>query len=86
MKGYIRGAGYTGVVVIQLSYLPQIYRVWRTGSVQDLSPWFFIVIGVGVALLEIYSIAIKDKIYIISNAWALLNISILLALIWYLGG
>ena len=85
MRGNAQWAGYAGVIIIQLSYLPQIYRVWHTRSVQDLSPWFFLVIALGVALLEVYSIAIKDKIYIISNAWALLNISVLLALIWHFG-
>jgi len=74
------------VVIIQLAYYPQIVRIIRTQNVQGLSPWFFVVIALGVVLLEVYSIAIRDWVYIVSNAWALVNISIIVVLIWHFGG
>ena len=71
--------GYFGIFLIQSSYLPQIYRVYRGGP--HPSPAFILMIWAGLICLQIYSYSIGDKIYIASNWLGLFNTSLLLFLI-----
>jgi len=77
--------GYLGVFCIQISYLPQVYKVITTRQVAGLSPLFIFLVWLGIVLLQIYSYSIQDRIYIVSNWCGLINTSVLLVLIWLWG-
>ncbi len=74
--------GYAGVFCIQLSYLPQLYKVISTRQVAGISPLFILLVWVGVICLQVYSYSIRERIYIVSNWCGLVNTSVLLLLIW----
>jgi uncharacterized protein with PQ loop repeat len=77
-----RKLGYLGVFCIQLSYLPQLYKVISTREVNGISPLFIFMVWLGIVSLQIYSYSIRDKVYIFSNWCGLINTSLLLILIW----
>ena len=63
--------GIFGMLFIKGSYVPQLYRMWRTHEVRHISPWFVILLTVGAASYLIYSVWRNDPIYIMSNIAAL---------------
>lgn len=71
--------GYFGIFLIQSSYLPQIYQVYRSGP--HPSPAFILMIWAGLICLQIYSYSIRNRVYIASNWLGLFNTSLLLFLI-----
>jgi len=81
----MRKLGYIGVLIIQSSYVAQIYRILATRQVDGLSPAFILMVWGGLVLLQIYSLSIKDMVYIFSNFLGLLNTSLLLLLIYIWG-
>jgi MtN3 and saliva related transmembrane protein len=64
--GYLAGTGTT------LSFLPQMIRVVRTGSVSDLSIYMFLIHSSGVSLWIVYGIFMKDSIILLFNAITML--------------
>ena len=61
--------GVIGIAVICIAGLPQLVKIIKTKSVEDLSLPFFIMILVGASLLLVYSIYINDLIYIVGNIY-----------------
>ena len=59
--GYLAGAGTT------VSFFPQMIRVVRTGSVQDLSVFMFLIHTTGVTLWIVYGSIIHNIIIVIFN-------------------
>ena len=58
-------AGYAAAVCTTSAYIPQVLRVWRTRSTQDISLKMFLVLVTGLALWLIYGIS-KGEIPIIA--------------------
>ena len=76
--------GVIGIVVICFAGLPQLVKTIKTKSVEDLSLPFFIMILVGAFLLLVYSIYIKDLIYIVGNILTILITALLIVCIgWW---
>ncbi len=74
--------GYIGIILVQCSYWPQIYRVLSTRRTAALSPVFVFLVWLGLICLQIYSYHIFNLVYIVSNWIGLANTSLLLILIW----
>ena len=81
MISIIELVGLAGVLLINAAYIPQTIKTYRTKDVNGLSTTFFSMILLGVCLLQIYSVAIWDTVYVASNSVAILNIILLLCLI-----
>jgi uncharacterized protein with PQ loop repeat len=81
----MKNLGYLGVLIIQCSYWPQIYRVVSTRQMAGLSPVFILLVWLGLVLLQLYSYSTRDRVYIFSNWFGLANTSLLLLLIWLWG-
>ena len=62
MVGLLAGALTTA------SLLPQITKIWRTKSADDVSTGMFVVFGIGVVLWLVYGIANEDIAVIAANA------------------
>ncbi len=73
--------GVIGIAVICFAGLPQLVKTIKTKSVEDLSLPFFIMILVGAFLLLVYSIYIKDLIYIVGNILTILITALLIVCI-----
>jgi MtN3 and saliva related transmembrane protein len=64
--------GLIGILIISLSGITQLIKAIKTRSVNDLSLAFFILLLIGIILLQIYSISIGNTIYIIGNIVSLI--------------
>ena len=60
--------GSAAVLASTISYLPQVYRTWRTRSTHDISLGMFSVMVCATALWLSYGIVLGDGAIIISNA------------------
>jgi MtN3 and saliva related transmembrane protein len=54
-----------------LSYAPQLYKCWQTGSAGDLSLKMFGILATGVALWTVYGFLKSDYVIIAANAVSL---------------
>ncbi|WP_158977944.1 SemiSWEET family sugar transporter [Cellulophaga sp. L1A9] len=61
--------------------LPQIVKAWSTKQVNDVSPYMFLVLIVGVSLWTVYGILLKDVPIIITNGISTCLNGIMLVLI-----
>jgi MtN3 and saliva related transmembrane protein len=64
--------GFVAAIFTTISYLPQLYKCWKTGSADDLSLKMFTVLAVGIALWVVYGVLQKDVVIIVANSVSLL--------------
>ena len=57
---YIDIFGYVAGILVVISLLPQLIKVWKTKLVRDLSYWRYIIYSIGLILWIIYAILIKN--------------------------
>jgi MtN3 and saliva related transmembrane protein len=72
--------GAIGGLIVVSSYIPQIVKLLRTKSSKDISALFVFSIMLGTLFLLVYSIHIKDMIFIIINAVASVMAGVVLIL------
>lgn len=68
----IKILGLIGILIISFSGIPQLIKVVKTHSVNDLSLVFFTMLLVGMILLLIYSFSIENTVYIVGNIISLI--------------
>ena len=72
--------GITGSLIICGSVIPQIIKTYRTKSARDLSITYLVTLMTGIILITIYSIYIRDMVFIFGNVLSLLSVVILIGL------
>jgi MtN3 and saliva related transmembrane protein len=72
--------GITGSLIICASIIPQVIKTYRTKSARDLSITYLMTLMIGIILLTIYSIYVRDLVYIFGNTLSLLSIALLMML------
>ena len=78
--------GILGMIFIDFCYLPQIWKAYRTKSVQDISIPFWVSLIIGLLFYEIYAILINNPVYMLSNLTGLFfNVLMLFLLYKYRG-
>lgn len=65
-----------------ISFVPQVVKIWRTGSTKDISAIMFLLFSTGVLLWLVYGIAIGSVPVIVSNAITLVLSTTILFLKW----
>ncbi|WP_226990040.1 SemiSWEET family sugar transporter [Cellulophaga baltica] len=76
--GTLAGIFTTGAAV------PQIIKAWRTKKVNDVSPYMFFVLIMGVSLWTLYGILLEDVPIIITNGISTcLNATMFLLIVKY---
>ena len=60
--GYVAGIGTT------ISFIPQVVHIVRTRSVNDLSPYMFMIHSTGVVSWIIYGALLRNPIIVVFNA------------------
>lgn len=71
--------GYAAGLLTSLAYLPQVVRIARTRSADDISLPTFRLLAVGVALWLVYGIGIASWPVMAANA---VGLALILAVIW----
>ena len=72
--------GMTGSLIICGSVIPQLMKTYRTKSARDLSITYLMTLMMGIILLTVYSIYIRDLVFIFGNTLSLLSVGILMLL------
>ncbi len=72
--------GMTGSLIICGSVIPQVMKTYRTKSARDLSITYLMTLMTGIILLTVYSIYIRDLVFIFGNTLSLLSVGILMVL------
>ena len=72
--------GVAGSLIICGSVIPQLIRTYRTKSARDLSITYLMTLMTGIILLTVYSIYIRDLVFIFGNTLSLLSVGILMVL------
>jgi MtN3 and saliva related transmembrane protein len=70
--GWIDYLGLVGVVTGSLTFVPQVYKAWKSRSVGDLSIWMVLILLTNVGIWLVYGIAKEDLAMILANAIILL--------------
>ena len=72
--------GTTGSMVVCASAIPQILKTYRTKSADDLSILYLGILMFGMILLQLYSLYVKDFVFIFGNTLAISSTGILIVL------
>ena len=60
--------GFTAATLTTIAFIPQAFRVWRTGSTSAISLWMYIIFASGVAFWLAYGIMLDKQPMVIANA------------------
>ncbi len=69
--------GLVGVVTGSLTFVPQVYKAWKSRSVGDLSIWMILILLLNVTIWLVYGIAKNDFAMILANS-IILSLSLLM--------
>jgi MtN3 and saliva related transmembrane protein len=72
--------GAAAGVLTSASYLPQIYKIWKTKSAGDISTTMFVGLYIGICLWLWYSVLISAPHMLVANCITLLLMTGILAL------
>ena len=64
--------GLVAGICTTISFLPQVLKIWRTKSVNDLSLSMFLIFTFGVSNWLVYGLIIKEKPIILANTVTLI--------------
>jgi len=72
--------GITGSLIVCSSIIPQVVRTCRIKSARDLSITYLCTLMTGLILLMIYSVHIRDLVFIFGNTLSILSVGALIGL------
>ncbi len=77
--------GIAAAILTTFGFLPQILKMWKTKSAEDVSGWTLIQFSFGIALWILYGIHLMDWIIIGANSISLAIVLIAIGLYLRLG-
>lgn len=60
--------GLVGVVTGSLTFVPQVYKAWKSQSVGDLSIWMVLILVTNVCIWLVYGIVKEDLAMMLANS------------------
>jgi MtN3 and saliva related transmembrane protein len=72
--------GITGSIIVCGSVIPQVVRTYRTKSAHDLSIAYLTSLMTGLVMLMVYSVHIRDFVFIFGNVLSILSVGTLMGL------
>lgn len=72
--------GYTAAFCTTVAYVPQVWRIWRTRSTEDISLGMFIVMTIGVILWLVYGVMVGSAPVVVCNGTTLVLSATILVL------
>jgi len=70
--------GITGSIIVCGSVIPQVVRTYRTKSAHDLSFTYLLSLMTGLVMLMVYSVHIRDFVFIFGNVLSILSVGSLM--------
>lgn len=75
-----------GGIILSIGYIPQILQIIRSKSVKDLNPKTFILVTVGVLMMQVYAVNLvangTGHAFLFTNTLALVLAIVMLSLIF----
>lgn len=65
---YIQIAGHIGAFLSSVTFIPQVYRVWKTKSANDLSMTMMIIVFTSTVIWLVYGVALMLWPVILANS------------------
>jgi len=65
---YIQIAGHLGAFLSSVTFIPQVYRVWKTKSANDLSMTMMVIVFTSTLIWLVYGVALMLWPVILANA------------------
>lgn len=65
---YIQIAGHVGAFLSSVTFIPQVYRVWKTKSANDLSMTMMIIVFTSTVIWLVYGVALMLWPVILANS------------------
>jgi len=85
----INALQFIGGIILAFGYIPQIRQIIRTKSCKDLNTKSYLLVFLGVVLMEVYAVDLVVKgsglMFLITNSMALVINGTLCALILFMG-
>jgi MtN3 and saliva related transmembrane protein len=75
---WITYIGYLASSLSSITFIPQVYKAWRTKSVKDLSIWMLLLIMMSTILWLLYGFGIYSGPIIVGNTIVLILSTLLL--------
>jgi MtN3 and saliva related transmembrane protein len=72
--------GMTGSLILCFSAIPQIVKTYRTKRAEDLSICYLGILLLGIILVMLYSLYIRNLIFIVGNGLSLFMTGMLVAM------
>ena len=72
MGSFVTLIGLVAAFCTTVSYIPQLKKVWQTGSTEDISLKMFLILAIGVALWIVYGVLQSDAVIVLANSVSLL--------------
>ena len=63
--------GFAAAICTTASYVPQLYKIWTTGTAEDLSLYMLLVLATGLTLWIVYGSLQGDAVIVIANGVSL---------------
>ncbi len=70
--------GFVAACLTTISFVPQVYKIWKTNNTEGISLEMFLLFTLGVALWFIYGIIKQDMAVSIANLFTLIMSSYIL--------
>ncbi|KDN56178.1 SemiSWEET family sugar transporter [Flavobacterium seoulense] len=81
---FIDVLGFFAGICVTISVIPQIWKVWKTKKVKDISLLTFSILTFGVALWVVYGVLKNDLPIIVTNSISLtLNLLMVYFIVYY---
>lgn len=75
---YVELIGLLAATLTTISFIPQVYKVWKHKNAQSLSLTMYLLMFTGVVLWEVYGILIQSLAVIVANIITALLLLIIL--------
>jgi MtN3 and saliva related transmembrane protein len=72
--------GLAAAFCTTISYIPQLKKIWETGSTEDISLKMFLILATGIALWIVYGMLQRDVVIIMANS---LSLAFLCAILFF---
>lgn len=66
---WIEIAGHTGALLSSITFVPQVYKVWKTKSVGDLSLYMMLIVFTSTLIWLVYGVALSLLPVILANGF-----------------
>jgi len=81
-KTFFELLGTTGSLIMCASSIPQIWKTYKTKCAGGLSGTYLAILMIGMTLILLYALSVKDVVFIFGNGVSL-TLTVILIGMWY---